>query len=127
MKVLRMSLLLLIVFSLISGICYGLTAEDYYNKGIDYGVAGEFKKAQQEFTKALELDPFYGLAKGSLELVEDILKQRIKTKTALHLFKGAAYFNKGMPDEAIAEYKEAIETNPEYALAHSKLSLAYIH
>ena len=113
------------VFFLISGICYGQSTEDYYDKGIDYGLAGEFEEAQQEFKNALEVDPFYRPAKECLELVEDALKQRIKVETALYLFKGIAYFNKGMYDEAIAECKKAIEINPNLAMAHNNLGLVY--
>ena len=125
MKALRTSLLLVMVFSLTSSISYGQTAEDYYNKGIDYGVAGKFEEAQEELTKALEADPLYALATLSLKLSEDALKRRIKVETAVHLFKGIAYRNKAMLDEAIAEYKKAIETNPNYAQAHYNLGLAY--
>lgn len=40
---------------------------------------------------------------------------------------GAAYHNKGMYDEAIAEYKKAIEINPEYSDAYYNLGLAYFY
>jgi len=125
MKVLRTGILALAVLFLMIGICYAQSAEECYNKGIEYGVAGKFEKAQQEFKKALEVDPFYGKAKVCLELVEDALEQRIKPETALHTFKGADYGLKGMYDEAIAEFKRAIEINPNYALAHSNLGNAY--
>ncbi len=108
-----------------TAICYGQIAQDYYDKGIDYGVAGKFVKAQQEFTKALELDSFYTPAKVGLELVEDLIKQRIKTRTALHLFGGIFYHNKGIYDEAVAEFKKAIKINPNYAGAHHSLGVAY--
>jgi len=101
------------------------TAKDYYNKGIDYGVAGKFDQAQQEFTKALAADPFYEPPKLSLEIVEDVLKQRIKTETALYMFKGGAYGNKRMFDDAIAEFKKAIEINPDYAKAYNSLGIIY--
>ena len=72
MKVLRMGLLLLMLFSLIAAICYGQTAEDYCDKGRDYA-------------------------------------------------------NKGMYDKAIAEYKKALEINPEFAGAHYGLAIAYYY
>ena len=127
MKALRISLLLLMIFSLMTGICYGQTAKDYYDRGIDYGVAGEFEKAQQEFKKALEADPFYAPARICLKLSEDAVKQRIKTETALYLFKGIAYANKGMYDEAIAECKKALEINPNFAEAHNNLAVSYYY
>ncbi|MBA7497165.1 Photosystem I assembly protein Ycf3 [subsurface metagenome] len=125
MKVLRTGILALAVLFLMIGICYAQSAEECYNKGIEYGVAGKFEKAQQEFKKALGVDPFYEEAKVCLELVEDALEQRIKPETALHIFKGVDYGLKGMYDEAIAEYKRAIEINPNYAEAHGNLGVAY--
>ncbi len=56
MKMLRMSLLLIMLFSLMSGICYGQTAEDYCDKGIAYFNKGIFDKAIAEFKKAIEIN-----------------------------------------------------------------------
>jgi len=39
--------------------------------------------------------------------------------------KGIAYLNKGMLDEAIAEFKKAVEINPNSADAHTALGAAY--
>lgn len=108
-----------------TGICSGQTAEDYYDKGIEYSAVGEFETAQQEFKKALEADPFYEPAKICLELVQDAPKSRTKTESALHLFKGVAYHNKQMYDEAITWFRKAIEVDPEYAEAHYNLASAY--
>lgn len=127
MKVLKMNLLLLILLSLTTAISYGQTAKNYYERGIGYGVVGEFEEAQQEFKKAVEADPFYIPARICLKLSEDAVKQRIKTETALHLFKGISYAYKRVYDEAIAEYKRAIEISPDYAGAHSILGAAYLY
>ncbi len=56
MKMLRMSLLLIMLFSLMSGICYGQTAEDYCDKGIAYFNKGMFDKAIAKFKKAIEIN-----------------------------------------------------------------------
>ena len=40
---------------------------------------------------------------------------------------GAAYYGKGMYDEAIAEYKKALEINPNDIAAHNNLGGAYSH
>ncbi|GAI38674.1 unnamed protein product [marine sediment metagenome] len=57
MKVLRMSLLLIMLFSLMSAICYGQTAEDYCDKGVDYANKGMFDEAMAECKGALEINP----------------------------------------------------------------------
>ena len=127
MKVLRMSLLVLMVLALMASICHGQSAKDCYDKGIDYGLAGEFEKAQQEFKKALEGDPLYMPAETCLKLTEDALEETIKVETALYLFKGIDYGNKEMFDKAITEYKKAVKINPKYALAHCSLGAAYLN
>lgn len=66
MKVLRVSLLILIVFSLMTGICYGQTAEDYYDQGIVYLSKGMYDEAVAEFKKAIEINPSYATARNNL-------------------------------------------------------------
>ena len=105
MKVLRISLLLLLLFSLTTAICYGQTAKEYFDKGIAYLNKGMFDQAITELKKALEIDP--NLAEAYTTL-------------------GAAYAGKGMLDKAIAEFKKAIEINPNYAMAHNDLGIAYL-
>lgn len=125
MKVLTIGLLVLMLCSLTTGICYGETPKNYLDKGIYSGVGGDFERAQQQFRKALEADPFYMSARLCLKLSEDVLKQRIEVETALCLFKGVYHANRGMFDEAIAEYKRALEINPNYAGARNCLGEAY--
>ncbi len=97
----------------------------YYDKGIEYGVQGKFKEAKGEFEKALKVDRFHGPAKECLKLTEDAISRKIKKETALYVFKGTAYGNKGMLDEAIAEYGHAIAVEPDYAGAYSNRGAAY--
>lgn len=113
------------VFSLLSSICYAQSAEYHHNKGIEYGVSGEFERAQQEFRKGLEADPFYTALKECLEIAKDVLGGKIQKVIALHLFTGLSYFYKGMYDDAIAAYKEAIKLDPNYARGHLVLGEAY--
>lgn len=125
MRLIKICLLVPMIFSLMSDVCFGQTAEDFYNKGVGYGVNGKFEEAQGEFKKALGADQLYSQARGCLKIVEDVLNQRIKVETALYLFKGIAFADKEMYNEAISEYKKAIETNPQYAEAHYNLGNAY--
>ena len=45
--------------------------------------------------------------------------------TAIHIFKGADFGNKGMLNEVIAEFTRALEINPRYADAYTNRGLAY--
>jgi len=104
MKVVKISLLVLMVFSLLSGICYGQTAEEYCDRGIAYYDKKMYDEAITAHKKAIEINPQYTSAHNSL---------------------GIAYYDKKMYDEAITEYKKAIEINPKYTDAHYNLGLAY--
>jgi len=90
MKLLRtIAVSVLMVSFLAAGLCYGQGAADKFNdKGVKHAVPGKFEKAKQEFEKALKVDPFYRQARMSLEVIEDVIDQKIKRKAAIHLFKG---------------------------------------
>ena len=63
----------------------------HFIKGVDYAAQGKFKTAKDEFDKALKADPFLRAAKIVLKAIEDVNDRKIKSKTAIHLFKGVAY------------------------------------
>jgi len=125
MRVLRISSLVLMVLFLVVGISYTQTVEEYYDKGVEYGVQGRFVEAEEEFKKALRIDRFYTPAKECLRLVKDVLEKKVEDEAIIHLFKGAGYGSKGMVDEAIAECKKAIAIDPNYAEAHNNIAVAY--
>lgn len=128
MKVLRgISLSILMVLFLTVGItCSQNTAEESYDKGVEYGVQEEFQKAQEEFENALKVDSFYQPAEGGLKTIKDVIEQKIKRQTAIRLFKGALYANKGQDDQAIREFSRALEINPKYAEAYSNRGFTYL-
>jgi tetratricopeptide (TPR) repeat protein len=97
----------------------------HYEQGIKYGIQGEFEAAKAEFEKALKLDSLNIIAKGFLQIAEDVLNQKIKSETGIHLFKGADYANKGNWDEVIEEINKALEINLEYASAYIYRGSAY--
>ena len=58
--------------------------------------------------------------------VDEILaKQTLYVKR--HLKLGLAYRKKGMIDEAISEYTKALKINPDYAMTHNNIAMAYYH
>ena len=122
----RIGLLALIISFLTINLSYAQSfAEQNWTKGVVYAAQGKFKEAKGEFEKALKIDPFYGPAKRALEVIEDAIGQKIKSKTAIHLFKGISYGKKEHWDESAAELNKAIELNPGYAYAYHCRGLAY--
>ena len=96
--------------------CYGVSpSEESYLKGVQYAAEGKFNNAKKEFETALKTDQSYVAARQSLKVTKDVIGGRITKQTAIYLFKGAIYANKGMIDEAAAEYNKAVNTNPNYA------------
>ena len=102
-------------------------AEQNWTKGAEYAAQGKFKEAKGEFEKALKIDPLYGAAKRALKVIEDVTDQKIKSNTAIHLFKGAAYAFKGQLNEAITEFSKTIEISPRFAYAYLGRGTAYAY
>ena len=96
-----------------------------------------FYEAIEEFNKALELDPNYGLAINELAYTYAYMGE---FDTSIEYFKsyasaspgdanpfdsmGEIYLTMGKLDEAIAKYKEALEVQPDFG---SDFSIAYIY
>ncbi len=136
----KIGISILVVFFLTVGISYGQnTAEEYYDKGLEYAVQGRFKEAKKEFEEALKVDQLYGPAKQNLKVVEDAIDQRIRREIAINLFKieinprdADVYYNlailydeKGRYNQAISNYTKVIEINPRHAVAYYNRGNAY--
>ena len=100
--------------------------ESFYDKGLKYAIQGNFREAKKQFSDGLTIDPLFSQLKQGLRIVEDVLEQRIKPQTAIHLFKSANYANQGLLDESIAEDEKAITYNPSYAVIYNSLGTSYI-
>lgn len=101
MKTAKIGLLVLMVLSLMSIVCYGQTAQEHYDTGLDFLGKKMYDEAIDAYQKAVEIDPQYTKAYNDL---------------------GVTYYRKKMYDEAIAAYQKAIEIDPQYATAHSQQS-----
>ena len=89
MKVLgRLNVSVLIMLILTGCALYlGAPARESFIKGVEYAGLGKFKEAKDSFDKALKHDPFYKSAQCALKTVEDVIEGKIKSESAVHLFK----------------------------------------
>lgn len=107
--------------------CGKVTKEEHYKKGVEYGVEGEFGSAKLEFEKALELDSLLTYARVGLKIVEDVFDEKINKQTAIHLFKGKDFRNKGELPDVISEISKALEIDSNYALAFKERGYLYCY
>ena len=95
-------------------------------KGVDYAAQGMFKEANEEFERALKVDPLFGPAQRASKIMKDVSDQKIERQTAVYYFRGISYAIKGQYDQAISHYNQAIATNPRFASAYNSRGVAYV-
>ncbi|MGR3311154.1 MAG: tetratricopeptide repeat protein [Candidatus Brocadiales bacterium] len=97
-------------------------AEAHYNLGLAYYAKGVHKKAAIELKKAVEINPKF-LEKLDAEHKSVLIPTPTNAKAFNAL--GLAYVDKGMYDQAIATYENALRIHPNDAELHYNLALAY--
>jgi len=127
LKVLIRTYLFFVLFFSLTPIIYSQdTEKECYQRGLEYAISGRFEEAKQEFQKGLKSDhPFVSPLKAGLDLIEDVIDNKIKKETAIYIFKGTDYGNRGMWDRAIAEFNQAIESEPDNILAYNARGSLY--
>ena len=105
-RVLNIVLLVLMVFSFVSGMCFTQSAQYYYEQGVVYDEEGMLDEAIVQYKIAITINPSHADAHNNL---------------------GVDYGKKGMFDEAIAEFNKVLEVNPNDDVAHSNLGMAYLN
>ena len=106
--------------------------EQNMKRGLMYAVQGRFSEARVVFLKLLEIYPLYGPAQETLEVIDEAVNQKIESDAAVHFFRGAAYGNDGLRNEAIGEYSKAIALHPTFTMAYNNrgfhfMSKGYLH
>ena len=81
-------------------------AEAYYNRGVAYGIKGDFDHAIEDLTEAIALRPDFAEAYNN---------------------RGVAYNKKGEYDRAIEDYNTAIQLRPDFAEAYNNRGVVYIN
>ncbi len=113
-------------------------AAELCQKGFQFSVNGEYKKALTFYKDATEKDPtdimaWYGLSQcyvglGKPDEVVDTYKQAIRINlndASLHYNLGNYYRNLGKNTEAIESYRAAIHVDPDNPIAYMQLGTLY--
>ena len=105
------AIIIAVLAALILGTYATVSAENYNNLGVQEYEKGNYEKAIEYFTKAIELKPDYAEAYFNRGLAH---------------FKTGSYYNKEPYEKAIQDFTKAIELKPDFADAYYHRSLAYI-
>jgi len=87
-------IILIMVLILVTATADNLTAEDYYNQGIDYAKLQQYTDAVASYDKAIQINPDYSNAWYN---------------------RGNALLNLGKYDDAVASYDKVVKIDPQYS------------
>jgi len=110
----------------------------YSNRGIAYGVLGQYQRAIEDFNQAILLQPDYagafnnrGIAYYGLGLYQRAIEdynQVIRLQpdyTDAYYNRGVAYYGLGLYQPAIEDFNEAIRLKPDHVLTYNARGAAY--
>jgi tetratricopeptide (TPR) repeat protein len=113
-------------------------AKQFNNRGVDFYQKGDYAKALEQFTHALEFEPANADAHYNMGLVyfekrelDRAIDEYMKSVTCkggggpwAYLNLGSALAQKCSFDEAVGAYKEAIKVRPDFPEAYNNLAVA---
>ena len=128
---------LLLVLLALPLLGFGQTAEEYFNKALDYAENEQYQLAIDNYTSAIKIDPDFVFAYINRGIAYDELENYTAAiadyTSALKINPdyASAYYNRGLTYQnlenytaAIADYTSAIRINPDYAKAYVNRGLA---
>lgn len=113
----------------------------HIQEGIKLHDSGEYKKAIDEYKKALKVDPknpgvHYEIAssyfamknyKKAIEYSDNVIGSKSEFVDMAYIVKGSALDLLGKPKDAIKSYKKGIKENPDSYMLHYNLALTYFN
>jgi tetratricopeptide (TPR) repeat protein len=113
-------------------------ANEWFDRGYEYGLNKEYDKAIEAYTSAIALNPNHAKAynnrgiayekKGQYDRAIGDYNRVIAINPNLaeaYNNRGYAYYSKGQHDRAIEDYNKAITLNPNYYAAYDNSGVAY--
>ncbi len=97
----------------------------YFAKGLSYAINGEFIDAKKEFMNARGESNSKMPAQSALDIIADVFNQRVRKNTAIYMFKAVDYRCRGMQNQAIGEFSNAIANNKSYDKAYFNRGVIY--
>lgn len=125
MRITKRKVFTSLLLVIIGGISYLLIAnqraEDYCDRALT-----KFTLVVQN-AKQRPWDNFYTLEEQTLEIIKDIAsKPNANKKIIIYVSKGTELIRKGNLNEALKEYKKAIEIEPSYSKTYALLGYVYL-
>nr|NJM04561.1 tetratricopeptide repeat protein [Desulfobacula sp.] len=115
----------------------GISQEDWYEKGLFFNRTGQYDKAVEAFSKAIEADPGNAKAynnRGAVRYIQGRYDDAVKDYTraldlspdsaSFYINRAAARFKTGDYDKTLADYDRALQLDPASADAFNNRGMA---
>jgi tetratricopeptide (TPR) repeat protein len=94
-----------------------------YEHGVAYASEGDFEKAEKAFKKALNVAVDKRAIEASLNVVKDVLSQKLDQEVASLFFKGVKFANEGQMLHAYSELSKVVRKAPQFSEAYYERGL----
>jgi tetratricopeptide (TPR) repeat protein len=89
------------------------TEAQLFKEGLKWGSEGQFDKALDAFQQGFAINPESRNLKEVLQVLQDLKAGVLEEEYALHLFKGSYYLTEAQFEQALVEFKAALEISPD--------------
>lgn len=111
--------LVLLSLAILPLVIYAQPLTKNFLAAVDLAGQGIFPEARKIFQEILAAEPTHERARRCLQVIEDLERKKIGSRTASHLFKGLSYSYKGKLQKALAEANLALKLKPDWERAYN--------